>query len=78
MAFEAMESGVERTGVDLEDVAGVELDGLADAVAVLGSPAESLEDQEVERALEKLDAVLIAGWRQVFFLREVESLHPSM
>src|SRR5262249_38292947 len=60
LALEPVQGGVERPGVDLQDVARARLDGLGDAVAVLRPPAEGFEDQEIERALEQLDAVLVA------------------
>ncbi len=52
--FHAMEGGVEGTFLDAEDVFGNLLDVKSDAVAVHGRASEGLEDQEGERALEKV------------------------
>src|SRR5580658_7306144 len=62
LAFKAMESGIKRAGLDLEDLIGGRADGLADAVAVLLAPLEGLEDEHVEGSLEELDAVLIGAF----------------
>ena len=59
--LEPVQRRVQRAGVDLQHVARVRADGLGDAVAVLRAPLEGLEDEQVERALEQLDAVLVAG-----------------
>jgi len=76
LTLETVQGGIEGAGVDLEDVVGVGFDGLADAVAVAGAPAEGLQDQEVESALEQLDAILIAIGHAPRPLG-VESLHPA-
>ena len=51
-----MERRVERSGVYLQRVTRVGANHLRDAEAVLGAPPERLENDEVERALEQLDA----------------------
>jgi hypothetical protein len=61
LALEAMKRGVERAGLDLEYFTGVRVEGLNNAVAVLRSPLEGLEDKHVEGSLDELDAVLVAG-----------------
>src|SRR5262249_50491623 len=45
LAFQAMECGIERAGVDLQDVVRIGTDRLADAITVAGSPAQGLENQ---------------------------------
>ncbi len=60
LPLEAVQRRIQRAGVDLQPLAGVETDGLADAVAVPRSGLQRLEDEEVERALQQLDVVLMA------------------
>lgn len=55
-ALEAVERRIQGPGIDLEDVARVGLDHLRETEAVLRSAAQGLEDDEVEGALEELDA----------------------
>ena len=50
-----MQRGIDRARVDLEDAARGGVDHLHEAVAVAGAPAKSLEDDEVEGALEEFD-----------------------
>jgi len=59
--FEAMESRIERAVFNLENVERVGADGLADAVAVLGAPLESAQDEEVEGALQDVEFVHVVG-----------------
>ncbi len=49
-----MESGVKGAVFDLKHIVGAALDRVGDGVAVGGSGQESLEDEEVEGALEHL------------------------
>src|SRR5688572_6301864 len=55
-------------------------DGVAQPVTVAGSPAQLFEDQQVERALQEFDAVLVAGrghgYRQSIAMGR-ECLYPS-
>src|SRR5262249_56438553 len=55
LALEPVERGIERAGVHLERVARAGPDHLRDAVAVAFAPAQRLENQEIERALQQLD-----------------------
>jgi hypothetical protein len=72
LAFEAVKRWVEGAGFDLEDFAGARSEGLGDAVAVLRPPLEGLEDEHVQRSLEKFDSVLVC----VFACHDVGRLHP--
>ncbi len=53
---QAMQGGVERALLDLEDVVGIDFDGFGDGVAVRGAAQQSTKDEEVESALQELDA----------------------
>ena len=57
LVFQAVERGVERTLLDFEAVAGDLLDAEENAVSVQWAEGDGLEDQKVERALQKIDAV---------------------
>src|SRR5262249_10033841 len=61
--LEAMKRGVERAGLDLQEVFGSRSNGLADAVAVLAAPLEGAQDEHVEGALEELEARVARGLR---------------
>jgi len=54
-----METGIQRTGLDLEYLFRGPLNVLGDSVAVRGSRKQRAEDEEVERALQQL----YTGWR---------------
>src|ERR1041385_7991295 len=54
LALEAMQRRIQRAGLNLEDVARPRPDGLGDAVAVLRSPAQRLQDQHVQSPLDML------------------------
>ena len=56
-AFEAVEGGIEGALLNLENVAGNLLYALGDGPAVLGFEGEGAEDEEVEGALRKIDAL---------------------
>ena len=51
-----MERRIERSGFDLEELFRCPLDVLGDRVPVRGPEEERSEDQQVERALQQLDA----------------------
>ena len=55
LAFQAIERRVERTLLDLQDVARDLLDALGDAPAVHGFERQSFQDQKIERALQDFD-----------------------
>src|SRR5258707_11070652 len=46
LTLEAMERRVERSGIDLQQVGGMQAQRLTDRVAVVGSPLERLKNQE--------------------------------
>ena len=54
LLFEAMQSGIERTLIDLEDVFGNMANALSDGPAVHGLKRNGLEDEQVESALHKV------------------------
>ncbi len=60
-----MQGGVERPRLHLERILGVGIDRVADAVAMLRAPAQRLQDDEVERSLQQIDAALITAPRHV-------------
>src|SRR5690348_12217096 len=51
-----MQRGVERAGVHLQHVLRASADHLRDPVAVARTPAQGLQDDEIERALEQLES----------------------
>ena len=55
LAFQAIERGIERALLDLQDVARDLLDALGDAPAVHRFERESFQDQQIERALQNFD-----------------------
>src|SRR6185437_2412583 len=56
LAEQALKRGIERSRFHLQHVGGLRADEEQEAVAVARSRAQRLEDDEVERALEELDA----------------------
>ena len=66
-----MQRRIQRPGVDLQRIARARADHLREAVAVSRPPAQGLEDDEIERALEELDPTEAAfflghGWRALW------------
>src|SRR5688500_14899056 len=61
--LQAVEGGVEGALLDAEGVVGRLADPARDGVAVARAPAEGLEDEDVERALEELERVGSDGHR---------------
>src|SRR5262249_43095403 len=72
LPLETVEGGIQRSGVHPQRVARAGADRLRDPVAVLRSPRQRLEDEQVEGSLEQLDRVLVGLAR----LGHVDSLHP--
>src|SRR5262245_43149654 len=56
---QAVERGIERAGLDAEQVVGLRADGLTDAVAVLRTPLQRAKDEQVERALKQLEPAIV-------------------
>jgi hypothetical protein len=54
LRFKPMETGIQRTGLDLEHLFRGPLNVFGDSVAVRGSRKQRAEDEEVERALQQL------------------------
>src|ERR1051325_9655591 len=61
LALQPMQRRIERAGLYLEYLARPGPDGLGDAVAVLRSPAQRLQDQHVQSPPDAFDAR--QGWR---------------
>jgi hypothetical protein len=54
-----VERWVKRAGLNVEHIAGVDANRLADSIAMLRAPLQRLKDQEIECPLQELDSVLI-------------------
>src|SRR6476661_4071260 len=54
LVLEPVERRIERSLVDLEQIAGHLLDALGHAPPMLGPQAQSLQDQQIESALQKI------------------------
>ena len=54
-----MERRIQRAVIDLQHVLGVRANGDADAVAVLRPPLQRPENQEIQRALQQVDAFFL-------------------
>jgi hypothetical protein len=61
LALQAVKGGVERTRVNLQHVPRAIPDELRDPIPVPGAPAQGLQNEEVERALQQLDAGVEPG-----------------
>jgi hypothetical protein len=76
--LEAMQRRIQRTLLDLENFAGNLMDPLGNSPAVIGSQGQRSQDQQIERALRKIDALLrhmlpLRFYREVtLFLVEVQ------
>ena len=57
LLFEAVESGVERALLDLEDVAGNLLDALGDPPSMHGFEGNGFQDEQVKGALQQIHGV---------------------
>jgi hypothetical protein len=60
LLFQPVQCRVQGAGFRLQDLAGAGADRLADAIAMLRSAAQRLQNKHVERALEQLDPTLVA------------------
>src|SRR5581483_10059461 len=67
-ALQPVQCRVERAGFHRQHIAGVQADGLADSIAMLGSPLQGLEDEQVQRALQQLNPVLVTRLHGLFSL----------
>jgi hypothetical protein len=70
LPLQAMQNRTERACINLENLARVGPNRLADAVSVLRSPLQRLQNQQVECPLKQLNPILIA-----LLLRQVDILH---
>src|SRR5437773_4414755 len=61
LGFEPMESGIQRTRLNAEDFLRSAPDILRDSVAMLRSPRQCAEDEQVERSLKKFDTAVFSG-----------------
>jgi hypothetical protein len=66
--FEAMERGIERALLDLQDVAGHLLQALRDGVAVDRAEGDDFQDEDVERALEQVGFGGVARHAKTFYI----------
>ena len=60
LSFQPVQGRIERAGINLKHLAGVDPDRLADPVAMLRTSLQRLENEQIERPLQQLDPVLIA------------------
>jgi hypothetical protein len=58
-----MQRGIEGSVLDLQDLLGLPRDGVRDRMAVRGRNGDSLQDQQIERALQQ---VALQGRRSAF------------
>jgi hypothetical protein len=65
LLLQPVQRRIERAGIHSQPLAGVQADGLADALAMLRAPEKRLQNQQIERALQQLNAVLITVLRDV-------------
>src|SRR5499433_1947194 len=67
-----MQCGIKRACIYPQQLAGVQANGLADAVTVLRAPQQCLQDQQIQSALQQFDSVLVLSG-----VRHVDSLQPQ-
>src|SRR6266550_731678 len=59
LSFQPMQRRIERTRIHLQQLAGAIPDSHANPVAMLRTPLQGLQNQQVQRPLQKLDPVLV-------------------
>ena len=69
--YQPVQRRIERPGLDFEQVVGLRTDRLADPMAVLSSPDQGSQNEHVEGALEKLEALIVGRLGH-----DVDSLRP--
>src|SRR4029077_17361126 len=73
-ALEAVKGGIQRTLLDLQDFAGYLMDSFGNRPAVVGAEGECSQDQEVQRALRKINT-LVSHQLPLSFYRD-DSIPP--
>jgi hypothetical protein len=59
LSLQPVQRRVKRTGIDLQQLTGAVPDCHADSIAVLRTPLQRLQNQKVQRSLQKFNSVLV-------------------